>query len=323
MTVRATQGAPTTRNSEGQSQHRQQMINKQIKSRYESEKAYFTPRKDKVNPMDAEFIILNQRFCEDIIPYLLVIVPSLHRNAEVRHVIRSVYGLQASSLAKSKVDNATVKLLFLFGRENAILDEEILQESRQYGDIVQIDFLDTYHNLSRKILYGLKWVSIYCSEVEFVLKADEDVFVNIPLLLSYLYKTPYDMKGAVYGYIYRDSGVIRNGRWAVTTDEYPLKRYPHYASGNSYVISGNIIPRLFMMSEHMPYLPIEDAFITGCLVKLIGAKLNHNRRFTTWLSRTPAPCDFVRRRLISTTKVTISLFYKLLDAVQSYQIVCK
>ena len=43
-------------------------------------------------------------------------------------------------------------------------------------------FQDTYHNLTLKTIMGLKWTSIFCSQARFVLKTDDDIYVNVELL---------------------------------------------------------------------------------------------------------------------------------------------
>ena len=43
-------------------------------------------------------------------------------------------------------------------------------------------FQDIYYNLTLKTVMGLKWCSIYCNQAKYVMKTDDDIFVNIPLL---------------------------------------------------------------------------------------------------------------------------------------------
>ena len=57
--------------------------------------------------------------------------------------------------------------------------EEIQNEHLLYGDIVQGDFVDTYRNLSLKAVVGNLWVSKFCSQAEFVVKTDDDMFVDL------------------------------------------------------------------------------------------------------------------------------------------------
>ena len=43
-------------------------------------------------------------------------------------------------------------------------------------------FQDSYHNLTLKTVMGLKWVKDHCSQARFVMKTDDDIFVNLPKL---------------------------------------------------------------------------------------------------------------------------------------------
>ena len=66
------------------------------------------------------------------------------------------------------------------------LQSSILEESEKYGDIVQGTFRDTYHILTLKHIRGLTWILNYCSQAAFVMKAEDDIFVNYYLLFNYL-----------------------------------------------------------------------------------------------------------------------------------------
>jgi hypothetical protein len=61
------------------------------------------------------------------------------------------------------MSDTRVKHIFLVGQSfNTTLNELIIQESKLYKDIIQGDFVDTYFNLTMKILMGLKWTHLYC-----------------------------------------------------------------------------------------------------------------------------------------------------------------
>ena len=53
------------------------------------------------------------------------------------------------------------------------------EESSKHGDLVQGDFLDTYHNLSYKATMGNLWVAEFCSQAQFVVKTDDDMYVDL------------------------------------------------------------------------------------------------------------------------------------------------
>lgn len=59
-------------------------------------------------------------------------------------------------------------------------------EAEQYGDIVQEDFLDTYRNLTYKGIAALKWIDQLCPHARWVLKTDDDIFVNTFNLMRHL-----------------------------------------------------------------------------------------------------------------------------------------
>lgn len=53
------------------------------------------------------------------------------------------------------------------------------------------DFVDTYHNLTYKGVAALRWIDAYCSQATFVLKTDDDIFVNMFSLMRFLKKTTH------------------------------------------------------------------------------------------------------------------------------------
>ena len=62
---------------------------------------------------------------------------------------------------------------------DAALQRRVEEESRRHGDLVQGDFLDTYHNLSYKAIMGNLWVAEFCSQAQFVVKTDDDMYVDL------------------------------------------------------------------------------------------------------------------------------------------------
>ncbi|NXX76872.1 B3GT4 galactosyltransferase, partial [Urocolius indicus] len=68
--------------------------------------------------------------------------------------------------------------------------EALKEEASRYRDLLQGAFADTYGNLNLKTLLLLRWAAARCPSVPFLLKADDDVFVNIPALVSFLASHP-------------------------------------------------------------------------------------------------------------------------------------
>lgn len=69
---------------------------------------------------------------------------------------------------------------------DSFLQNAIAEESKLYNDIIQERFQDTYNNLTLKSCMLLKWVTSNCSSSKFLMKSDDDMFVNVPMFLQTL-----------------------------------------------------------------------------------------------------------------------------------------
>lgn len=259
------------------------------------------------NDFDFPYIIPGRDICKKgPNPYLVIMVPSVHTHIDTRNTIRQTWGRAADPGLWPKVGklNKIVKLIFLFGTPKTPLGNSIVkEESEMYGDVVQADFVDSYFNLTLKSVMGLRWVAEFCPQSKYVLKADEDVFVHVKNLLDFLEKREYKQSGSVYGHALLNSDVLREGRWAVTLEAFPLGVYPTYTCGNTYVISTNIAASIYYTAGLLPYLNIEDVFVTGIVREFLSAELVDVLGFTHWFERRPVPCEFKNNIRISATKV--------------------
>lgn len=103
-------------------------------------------------------------------------------------------------------------LAFIIGRtSNPATQELIDEESETHGDIIQVDMVDTYHNLTLKAMGLLNWIHKNCPKVPFVLKCDDDVFVNVRNLATILRHLPPEEK-SIYG--------THNKNWNVQRHSY-------------------------------------------------------------------------------------------------------
>ena len=73
-----------------------------------------------------------------------------------------------------------LQVVFLVGQQvNSTHQEQLQSEADQYGDIVQEAFIDTYANLTVKSLMLLKWFTQHCDSTQYVMKADDDMYINL------------------------------------------------------------------------------------------------------------------------------------------------
>lgn len=61
-------------------------------------------------------------------------------------------------------------------------------EKEKYKDIVELNIKEKYKYLVIKITALLQWIFVHCNNPEYILKVDDDVFLNSYLLINYLKK---------------------------------------------------------------------------------------------------------------------------------------
>ena len=175
------------------------------------------------------------------------------------------------------------KTVFLTGKSsNPKLNHLVTQEAAIYKDIVLGAFEDTFRNLHMKMILSLTWPLKQNCNASYILKTDEDCFVNIRNLLHWLNKH-HKVNGTqpIYaGRVQVKMPVIRrkDSRYYVSEKEFPERYFHPYVSGGGYVFSGNLLPLLSEVSKTSPLFPNEDALL-GFLMHRIGVKLTDNSKF--------------------------------------------
>ncbi|OCT57609.1 UDP-GlcNAc:betaGal beta-1,3-N-acetylglucosaminyltransferase 7 [Xenopus laevis] len=208
-------------------------------------------------------IINNQQKCSEDIE-LLIVVKSIITQHDRREVIRKTWGKE------KEIDGKKVRTLFLLG--TAVREEEranyqkLLEfENIIYGDILQWNFLDSFFNLTLKEVHFLKWMDIYCKNVKYIFKGDDDVFVSPENIIEYLDgKYRPDL---FVGDILKNARPIRrkDSKYYIPTALYDKTLYPPYAGGGGFLMSGSLIKKLLRASETQELYPIDDVFLGMCL----------------------------------------------------------
>ena len=86
------------------------------------------------------------------------------------------------------------------------LQVSLESENDRYHDLLQGSFKDTYRNLTYKHITVLKWVLYYCPGVRYVLKSDDDVFVNTPMLMRTLVQVEHYSTVGLWHFKTRNQG---------------------------------------------------------------------------------------------------------------------
>ncbi|GBN71579.1 Beta-1,3-galactosyltransferase 4 [Araneus ventricosus] len=140
--------------------------------------------------------------------FLLILVASAPENFEQRDAIRKTWADPENK--NSAISGLKTKTVFLIGRSSSrFLNALLKSENEVYNDILSGDYLDTYRNLTLKVVHGLRWASSHC-QPSYTMKTDDDCFVNVPLLLHFLWKQNPIETNLYAGHVRWTSPVIRN-----------------------------------------------------------------------------------------------------------------
>uniref|UniRef100_A0A3B3TZN7 Hexosyltransferase n=1 Tax=Poecilia latipinna TaxID=48699 RepID=A0A3B3TZN7_9TELE len=211
-------------------------------------------------------------------PLILFAIKSTALNFRNRRVIRQTWG---------HVGGGYIRRVFLLGKETpedlgVDISHLLRAESKRHRDILQWDFKDTFFNLTLKDVLFWSWFSRHCSKPLFVLKGDDDVFVNTPKLISYLqdqlekhrsHNTLHEfMVGEVIGSALPNR--VRRSKYFIPESFY-RGFYPMYAGGGGVVYSGELTRRLHNISKIIHLFPIDDVYVGMCMIRLNAQPIHH------------------------------------------------
>ncbi|KAL1429803.1 hypothetical protein MTO96_015667 [Rhipicephalus appendiculatus] len=231
-------------------------------------------------------------------------IASAPANTRRRNAIRSTWGRpsteQSRRFAQGK-STTTVLPVFLVGEcEDHSQGRLIREEAQEFGDMLVGTYLDTYRNLTLKTVHGFLWVADHLRP-SYVLKTDDDCFVNVDVLLDVLAETvvfqsePADgehrdeelREGAgVFSRRRRQrpggDAVVRNprNRWFVSEKDYAGSWYPPYGSGAGYVLDARALDVLTRNVRRVRPFANEDAYV-GTVLSEAGVRPVQSYRFVS------------------------------------------
>lgn len=225
---------------------------------------------DYIFPDDITTIITSRSICSSKYPpRILLIICSGTENFLSRSAIRKTW-------AQSAYEKFNISVVFLMG---VSLDEEINErikhESEVHNDVIVEDFIDTYNNLTVKTLMLLKWVKNNCNNTSYIMKTDDDVYINMNNLIQLIDSLPeHKTRNVLLGKLLCGSAPISNpnNKWYMPSYMYPYKVYPYYLSGVGYLMSLQVALRLYEEAFSIPIIHMEDVYITGLCARRAGIR---------------------------------------------------
>lgn len=225
---------------------------------------------------------------------ILILITTAYTHMRERATLRKTW------LTRTKQNTAKVRYAFILGwSANSQLRKYVARESEIYRDIVIADFMDSYSNLTYKTIAAFSWARQWCGHTKFVMKTDDDMYVNIENLIALTVRFRGLLQTRIMGSCKNQSPVrISTSQYYISEEQYPYSDYPTVCSGTGYVTSIRVIERITNVSPNVPYFPLEDVYVAFCLNKLgLGT-----RRYQGFLSTVPrsAPLCIFKRKIVIT-----------------------
>ncbi|CAL4117623.1 unnamed protein product, partial [Meganyctiphanes norvegica] len=230
--------------------------------------AYDEVEKEKYADFPYQFLIDQpSSFC-DMDLEVLNIIPLRPNNVKKRNNVRIMWGDPVV------VNETKTKPIFIIGLAETSNEQKSLEEENAlHHDILQLNIIDSYQNLTLKTWGSLYWKHKQCKHVRWLLKSDSDVFFQPWGIRNILRKTYTDFACLMM----TNRSVCRKGtctdkRWHIPRYVYSEEFYPPYCKGLAYAVAEKaILPLLNEASKDYinttSLFPMEDAYFTGILAK--------------------------------------------------------
>ena len=207
---------------------------------------------------------LYKSLCKGPLPADFIIV--LHSGTDTRSAKRRAEARKTWQQEVKKLHFRVLTMFTLALSKNHTVNTKIRQEAETEGDMVIFDFLDDFKNLTLKTMASFEWITQNCNNTKFVLKTDEDTFVNFTNIVKYL-PTISDNFGVIgSGFGFKDSIVYRDPtfKFGVPVEQYPFSRYGPYCSGRGYMMTTATLQLIVRASAFIPEIIMEDVYVGKC-----------------------------------------------------------
>ncbi|XP_076424930.1 beta-1,3-galactosyltransferase 9 isoform X2 [Peromyscus maniculatus bairdii] len=225
----------------------------------------------------SKYYVLSQpEACNGKTIFLLSLIFSSPENGTRRELIRKTWGSVTS------VQGYPILTLFALGMPALLTtQEEIDIESQKNNDIIEGIFLDSSENQTLKVISMTQWAVAFCPNALFILKVDEEMFVNLPGLVDYLLSLKEHLEGIYVGRVIHQDIPNRDphSQEFVPLSEYPEKYYPDYCSGEAFIMSQDVAQMVYVVSNEASIMVPADVFV-GICAKLVGLIPIHSSRFS-------------------------------------------
>ncbi|KAF2349354.1 Glycosyl transferase family 31, partial [Trinorchestia longiramus] len=208
--------------------------------------------------------------------FLVILILSAPKNFKLRNVIRQSW---------LKEESKDCLHYFAIGTDGLSedLNVTIQSEQKRFSDMLLLQNLeDSYHSLTQKLLSSLVFLRDNIN-YRFVLKVDDDSYVQLDKLLFELKAIPYKLR-VYWGFFDGRASPMKKGSWK--EENWLLcDRYLPYALGGGYVLSHDLVEFVASNSKWLQLYNNEDVSLAVWLAPLQLHRIHDTRFDTEYMSR--------------------------------------
>ncbi|KAM7368807.1 hypothetical protein PAMP_013114 [Pampus punctatissimus] len=228
--------------------------------------------------MSETYPITNPDACRNSDLFLLTLVFSSPANITQRDAIRKTWANQTF------IEGFPVRILFFLGSTQTFTAQEaLMRESDRHGDMVQGHAVadSSLHGPTERTVLALRWVITFCPVARFVLLTEDSVFVNLPAIGGYLLGLHRHPEDLYLGRVIQRDSPDRNpsSHGYLPPALYPDKYLPEYCDRTAYVLSQDVVRKVYVASAAVRAPVPTDVFVGLCAQKA-GVSPTHSARFS-------------------------------------------
>ena len=232
------------------------------------------------------FTLLPKDMCQNDL-YILVCVISHVRQFDVRKQWRDFMRNVSLTDLPAQINTPGYRMVFLVAEGKPDDNEtktRLEREHTDYSDILQVGFEEQYHKLVLKSLAMLDWFYECCRTAQFLLKIDDDVFLNLPKVVNILKRAQeknQSEENLLFGRYEANRRPPRNkkGKWYIPKEIYSKDKLPAFVNGAAYAMSKMAVQQIRSQCAKTTLVNIEDIFLTGICREKTEVKAVYDPRF--------------------------------------------
>lgn len=142
----------------------------------------------------------------------------------------------------------------------------------------------------------LNWIHQFCEHLDYFLKADDNLYVNVYNLTAVLHSlSPSNPSMPI-------SDFSRRGKWPTNFQQWPWQRFPLYFHGPGIVITRSSIRPLLTAIQIVPYFVWDDMYLFGLCTDRAGVHRHLSNEFFINIPKNYTEPCFIRNSVMWMTQ---------------------